>query len=229
MKAIIGMAKVNWRHSQTAYLITGICFVVGNIQYIIELMVNPEGNMTIPVGNYLYLLPVCMGVFVIAHNFPKLMNLGGKRLDFFISGIITYLPIAAGASLMSIVTRCTIDKWMLANSRMAGFLDLYDVFGFMERGAVVAFFQMTSFLLLLSITAHTLTLIQGRWYGWATDTIIIAIIAVFTPIAPLRAALVWFFDMIIFHDFAIVQILSCLLLGAAIYCASIVPIKSKQI
>jgi hypothetical protein len=223
------MAKVNWRHSQAAYLITGIAFLLTVANYITSIFFNDSETYTVAAGNYLYLLPLCMGIFVCAHNFPKLMNLGGKRMDFFKSYLPTYALVAAIVSLASIIPYLTIDKWMVSSGKFAGMLDLLDVFGFMERGAVVAFFQMTVFLLLLSITAHTLTLLQGRWYGWVADTIIIALIAVFTPIAPLRAALVWFFDMIIFHDFAIVQILSCLLLGAAIYCASIVPIKSKQI
>ena len=212
-----------------AYLIAGITFVMGYAQYIIELTVNPPGNILFSVGNYLYLLPLCMGVFVAALNFPKLMSLGDKRMDFFKSGIITYAPIAAAVSLASIVTRFTIDKWMLTNSRIAGTLDFYDIFGFINRGIIVAFIQMTAFMLLIAIAAHTLTLIQGRWYGWVVNVAIIAIISVFTPIAPLRAALVWFFNLIIFNEFAIAQILACLIIGAAIYVASIIPIKSKQI
>ena len=223
------MAKINWRHSNVAYLIAGITFVMGYAQYIIELTVNPPGNILFSAGNYLYLLPLCMGVFVAALNFPKLMSLGGKRMDFFKSGIITYAPIAAAVSLASIVTRFTIDKWMLTNSRIAGTLDFYDIFGFMNRGIIVAFIQMTAFMLLIAIATHTLTLIQGRWYGWVTNAAIIAIISVFTPIAPLRAALVWFFYVIIFHEYAVVQILACLLIGAVIYSASLIPIKSKQI
>jgi hypothetical protein len=34
--------------------------------------------------------------------------------------------------------------------------------------------------------------------------------------------------MILFHNSAIVQILSCLVLGAAVYALSLIPIKSKQ-
>ena len=59
--------------------------------------------------------------------------------------------------------------------------------------------------------------------------LIVAIISVFTPIAPLRAALAWFFNMIIFHDAATIQILSCLIVGVALYAASLVPIKRKLI
>ena len=229
MKTIIGMAKINWRHSKVAYLITGITFAVGFLQYIIDLTVNPPDNVIFSAGNYMYLLPLCMGIFVAALNFPKLMNLGGKRMDFFKSGFITYLVISAASSLVCMATYFTVNKWMLSNSRIAGMLDLYDIFGFMSRGAIIAFFQAAAFMLLIAVTAHTLTLIQGIWYGWVTNVVIIAIISVFTPIAPLRAALVWFFNMIIFNKNAALQIISCLITGIVIYSASIVPIKSRQL
>lgn len=223
------MAKINWRHSRVAQLITGIAFLVGFVQYILDNTVNVEGNISLAAGNYLFLLPLFMGIFVTALNFPRLLHLGGKRMDFFKSGIITYAGVAVFASLLSMLTYFTTDRLMLAHGRIAGIIDLYNVFGFMSRGPVVAFLQMTSFLLLVAVVAHTLTLIQGHWYGWVTDVLIIAIISVFTPIAPLRAALIWFFNMIIFHELALVQILCCLLLSALIYCASLIPIRSKQI
>ena len=229
MKTIIGMAKINWKYSGIAYRITGITFTVGLLQYILDLTVNPPGNISTAAGNYLFLLPLYMGIFVTALNFPKLMNLGGKRMDFFKSGIITYAIASVSVSLLSLISYFTIDKLVLTNDRIAAMLDLYDVFGFMDRGVLVALIQMSVFLFLLACTAHTITLVQGKWYGWAADVIIVAIISVFIPIAPLRAALVWFFNMIIFHEFAVVQILSCLVLSALIYSASIIPIKSRRI
>jgi hypothetical protein len=45
----------------------------------------------------------------------------------------------------------------------------------------------------------------------------------------LRAALVWFFNMIIFHDIAVVQIAFCPVLGAALCALGIFPIRSKQV
>jgi hypothetical protein len=88
---------------------------------------------------------------------------------------------------------------------------------------------MFALLLLTSCVAHTLTLVQGHWYGWLADALIVAVIAVFTPIAPLRAALGWFLDLIVFNDLAIVQILSCVVLGAAVYVAGLIPIRTRQI
>jgi hypothetical protein len=227
MNTTIGIAKINWRNSKTSYLITGIVFAMGIVQYIIDFVINNVESDTLSAGNYLYLLPLCMGIFVPARNFSKLMSLGGKRIDFFKSGLLTYAPAAAAACLASMLTRLSIDRWLVSTGRIAGTVDLLDVFGFTSRGPVVAFLQTTVFLLLAACTAHTLTLIQGRWYGWLTNALIIAVISVFTPIAPLRAALVWFFNLIIFHDYAIVQIASCLVFGALIYGVSLIPIKSR--
>ncbi|GHU70554.1 hypothetical protein AGMMS49992_03090 [Clostridia bacterium] len=227
---VLGMAKINWRHSMTAYLIAAITLLLGVAEYIVSILVKqPEGNITLAAASYLYTLPLFMGILVPAQHFSKLMNLGGKRMDFFKSAILTYLPIAAAVSLVNVICRLTIDPWMLAHTDLAGFMDCLDVFGFMARGPVAAFFQMTAFLLLVSCVAHTITLVQGRWYGWVTDALIVAIISVFTPIAPLRAALVWFFRMIIFHPVGIVQWLSCMAVVAIVYGASIVPTRSKAI
>jgi hypothetical protein len=230
MKTAFGMAKINRRNSKTAYLITGITFVfAGLAQYILDYFLSAADNESIACGGYLYLLPIYMGIFIPARNFSKLMSLGGKRMDFFKSAVITYASAAVFAGAASLITHFTIDKLFLSTVGAKGLLNLFDVFGFMQRGAVVAFIQMTVFLTLVACAAHTLTLIQGRWYGWLTDALIIAIISVFTPIAPLRASLVWFFNMIIFHDYAIVQILSAIVVGAIIYAASLIPIRSKTL
>ncbi|MDR1411796.1 MAG: hypothetical protein LBI91_06300 [Spirochaetaceae bacterium] len=229
MKTVIGMAKINLKHSKTAYWVAGIGFALASINYILSITIDNSGSETVALGNYFYLIPLCLSVFTPAQNFSKLMNLGGKRMDFFKSSLLAYATAAAAASLASIAISLSIDKWMVLHGKINGVLDILNVYGFMARGPAAAFFQMTAFLLLAACAAHTLTLIQGHWYGWLADAMIAAIISVFTPIAPLRAALAWFFNMIIFHDIAAVQIVSCLALGAAIYCAGLVPIKSKQI
>jgi hypothetical protein len=143
-------------------------------------------------------------------------------MDFFKCGIVVYGVVCAAVSLIGLILYYAFDSAICLFS-------LYDVFGFMRRGPVIAFFQMTAFLSLFCVILHTLTLSQGHWYGFAADVLIVAIISVFTPIAPLRAVLVWFFTTIIFHESALVQILSCVIFGAVIYCGSLLPIKTKSI
>jgi hypothetical protein len=157
------------------------------------------------------------------------MNLGGKRMDFFKGSLLTYAAVVLFTALLAILSYYTLNRFAIIGAEENISMDLLDVFGFIARGPVVAFLQMLAFLFLLIAVAHTLTLVQGRWYGWVADVLIIAVISVFTPIAPLRAALVWFFNLIIFHDVAIAQIASCLILGAAIYALSLIPIKGKAV
>jgi hypothetical protein len=222
MKTILGMTKVNLRNSRTAYLVGGIFLLLGLTDVILWVLIDLSGENSIAGGNYLFLLPLFVAIFTPAQNFSRLMNLGGKRMDFFKSGIIVYCLASAAVSLASLILYYGFD-------RAFAIFSLYDVFGFMRHGPVVAFFQMAAFLSLFCVILHTLTLSQGRWYGWAADVLIIAIISVFTPIAPLRAVLAWFFTMIIFHEAALVQILSCVVLGAAVYCGSLIPIKTRGI
>lgn len=228
MNTVFGMVKVNIRHSRDAYINTGIVFALGVLNYILCVVIpGSDKNWTVSLGNYLYLVPVLAAIFVPAVNFTKLMHLGSKRIDFFKSCILIYVLAVFVSSLLCSILHKIIDPVILTH--IEGIYDLSEVFGFAQNGEIIAFFQICAFLTLLCCTIHTLTLIQGRWYGWAADAIIIAIISIFTPIAKLRSVLVWFLNMIIYHDNAIVQICSCLILGAVIYCASFIPIRSKQI
>jgi hypothetical protein len=222
MKTILGITKVNLRNSKNAYIVGGIILLLGLADVILWAAIDPSEENSIAIGNYLFMLPLFIAIFTPAQNFSKLINLGAKRMDFFKSGIVVYGIACAAVSLVSLILYYAFDRAICLFS-------LYDVFGFMRHGPVVAFFQMTAFLSLFCVILHTLTLSQGRWYGFAADVLIVAIISVFTPIAPLRAALGWFFTMIIFHDAALAQILSCVVLGAVVYCGSLIPIKTRGI
>jgi hypothetical protein len=69
---------------------------------------------------------------------------------------------------------------------------------------------------------------QTAWYGWVADVILIAVISVFTPIAPLRAAEAWFFHLIIFST-PVVQILVSLVGAAVLYAISLPILNHKRI
>lgn len=228
MRTDFGMVKINLRQSTIVYSIIGLIILLVIASDVTTMIIfGLEESYTIAIGNYLYLLPVLMAISIPAMNYSRLINLGGDRKDFFSSSILTYVIVITTVTIINIVFHFTIDRILL--TKVAGLIDLLDVFGFMVQGPIVAFFQMWAFLFLFCCVLHTLTLVQGRWYGWVVNISIIAIISIFTPIAPLRSALVWFFNMIIFHDIAIIQILSCLVLGLAVYYTSLIPIKSKQI
>jgi hypothetical protein len=224
-----GMARVNWRHNLVAYLIAAIVLAAGAGNYVTWLFVTgTSDNETTAVGDYLMLLPLGIALFICARNFHKLMNLGGTRMDFFRSGWLTFTPAAVVVAAIMVVLNRTLDPWMLRRGAFAAALDVLDAFGFTSHGAFVAFLQMAAWLTGASAFVWTLTLIQGRWYGWVADALIIAVISVFTPIAPLRAVLVWFFHLTIFGPW-LLQIVACLVLGALVYAASLVPIRSTRL
>jgi hypothetical protein len=59
--------------------------------------------------------------------------------------------------------------------------------------------------------------------------LIVAVIAVFTPIAPLRAMEVGAFNLIIFQSDALVQIFACLVSGGLIYALNLPIFNGKVI
>jgi hypothetical protein len=221
-KALV-VAKTNFRNIKMAYVITGI--VVGDIviQDIVlmvlaafDIFPNSPENVTVSLGNYLYLLVILGAIFIPSRNFRKMMNLGSKRNDFFKGCMVNYMIMAAVISLANIIVFYTYGR-MVSMFYGGGILDIMHAFGWNKNGIIVAFFRQFAFLLLFATFVHTLTAMQDKWYGWAADVLIIAIISVFTPIAPLRASLVWFFRLIIFHPNAFLQIAACLILAFAIY------------
>jgi len=227
MKTVMGIVKTNFKQSTLAYFIAGGLMVAAIANVIVSWALGNTGSMEIE--NFLYLLPILMAIFIPAGHFNKIMNLGGKRVDFFKACIINYVIVAF------VVTGASLLIHLIATPLIGHFayddisLSLWTAFGFANNNMAVAFFQKFSFLVLLMSLLHTLTLSQGRWYGWVANVLIVAIISVFTPIAPLRAALVWFFNMIIFHSNAFVQIGFCLVLAAGIYTLSLIPTRDKRI
>ena len=224
MNTTLGVSEINVKRSTVSYLIVGIMVASGIVTAILAVIGLPVSGM--PIGNYFFLLPLCMAIFIPALNMTKIMNLGATRTDIFKGFFMTYVVAVIVAVLVSLVLY-PFDSHVTAPDQPS--LSLWDAFGFLAHGSVVGFIQMAAFFFLLACVLHTLTLSQGHWYGWVADVAIVAVISVFTPIAPLRAALVWFFNLIIFNPQPVVQILACILLGAAVYAASLVPITTKPI
>lgn len=221
------MAKINLRQSKAAFLTTAILIALQFVDIIITALIAPDQSKQLSIGDYLYFFPVLIAILIPATHFSKIMHLGGKRKDFFKSCIIAYIPVIAVTALITTILEFTI--YLPLDNRGIDMFSVAEVFGFAARGPIICFLQTFAFFTMFCLVLHTLTLIQGQWYGYVADIIIIAIISVFTPIAPLRAALVWFFNLIIFDNNIALQIISCLLIGVAVYALSIIPIRTKRI
>ncbi|HBV52560.1 MAG TPA: permease, partial [Clostridiales bacterium] len=64
---------------------------------------------------------------------------------------------------------------------------------------------------------------------WLTDAIFVAMICIFTPIAPLRALLSRFFQIIMINSNAVLHIGICLLLSAALSFVGLAVLKKKTL
>ena len=177
-------------------------------------------------GNTLALLPILAAMVIPAYNLRRTINLGVRRYDFFLGCIPAYVILSAAVSLVAVIFHYAVDRYLVRY--FAGIMDMFVAFGFIGRGPVAAFIQTFAFLILFTSFVHTLTMAQTAWYGWVADVLIVAIISVFTPIARLRAALVWFFRLIIFGN-PVLQVFSCFILAALVYSLSKPVLNRKRI
>ncbi|MFA9380000.1 MAG: hypothetical protein ACERKO_02960 [Acetanaerobacterium sp.] len=219
------ISKINFRHLKLTYIITAVLVLAG-CSNLIQYRIVPTQGAYIDMANYLYAAVVLAAIFIPALNFRKIMHLNGKKIDFYWGALINYAILSAVVSFADIIL-FLISK-AIFGSRFP-VVNLVEIFGWLSHGVAAAFFQQFFFLLFTAVFIHTLTTMQTFWFGWVTDVLLIAIISVFIPIPPLRAALVWFFYMIIFNGNALVQILSCLILSAAIYSLDLLVLHRKKI
>jgi len=239
-KTTWNLAKTNLRHLQVPHILTGILAGAMAVQTLVFVILIKNdiniGGSQISVGSLLWLLPLMAGIFVPARNFRRIINLGGKRENFFWGSLMAYAVLAAAVSLTSMTIFYVIDRAIIRAElfhpfhplepgafimgepgHIGGIANLVEVFRWTQNGPIIAFLQQFALLFLISTFVHTLTAIQDKWYGWVTDIALIAIISVFSPIPVLRRALAWFFNLIIFHDVAFLQIAACIVLGMVIY------------
>lgn len=213
MKKAWMIAKINFSHLTPAYIITAVFVIVG-VWNLISCLTGLSDNTYVDMGNYLYMLAVFAPIFIASRNFIRIMHLNGNKHDYYYGALLVYVIIAAAVSALSIILFTVTEA--VFGSRLE-ILNLMKVFSWWNHGVIAAFIQQFFFLLLVEVFVHTLTSIQNRWYGWLTDMLLIAIISIFIPIPMLRNLLAGFFNLIIFHANAMVQITCCLGLTIVLY------------
>ena len=218
-KKVWAIAKLNFRSLKTAYIITAIVIIGMSSNYGMNVFIansyDMADNYNISMGWTLWLLPVLASILVPARNLKRTMNLGGKRDNFFWGSLEVY-AILAGIVSVAVAITDHVEMNIIKNLDWGGIFTSANVFGWGEYGILAVVFQQFAFLFLFTSFVHTLTAVQDKWFGWAADVLIIAIISVFSPIAPLRAALAWFFRAILFNS-PLTQIPVCMILALAIY------------
>lgn len=215
MTAIFAIIKRLLASNRISYIVTALVVVCA----------TSSGETVLSNGNYTWLLAVFAPFFFVFYDFSKLMHLGASKRDYFAGCLISYVLLAFCISLLNTLIHLIIDPAYSAQT----VINMMDVCGWTENGIVVAGLQQMLFLLLVMVFLHVLLSMQAHWYGWLTDAILVAIISVFTPIAPLRAVLGRFFALVMFNSNALLHIGICLLLSAALSLAGLVVLKRKTL
>ena len=192
---------------------------------IVVLCATSSGETALSNGNYTWLLAGLTPFFFVFYDFTKLMHLGASKKDYFLGCLISYVILAAGISLVNTMIHLVIDPVYSART----VINLMDVCRWTENGIAAAALQQMLFLLLLMVFLHVLLSMQAHWYGWLTDAILVVIMCVFTPIAPLRAVLAGFFQLIMLNGNAVPHICICLLLSAALSLGGLAVLKRKTL
>ncbi len=213
------VAKVNFKYTKVSYLVTGICLILTIIDFILDIILN-QSDMSISPSNYLYLLCILTPILIASENYGNFMNIGVKKKTYLWGCAINYVILAAAVSLV-----CAAEYYLLKVD--INVINLVEVFGW-SSNVFSAFFSSFAFLLLGEAIIHTLTFMQTKWYGWAADVLIIALISVFVPIPVLRQAWITFFEFAIFFKPAVVQIAVCIVLAAAIYSTNLFYLKRRN-
>lgn len=195
------------------------------ITVLVVLCATSSGDVILSNGNYTWLLALLTPFFFVFYDFTKLMHLGASKKDFFLGCLISYGFLAFCISLVNTIIHLLIDPIYPAQT----VINMMDVCRWTENGIIVAALQQMFFLLLVMVFLHVLLSMQPHWYGWLIDAVFVAIICIFTPIAPLRAVLAGFFQIIMLNSNAVLHIGICLLLSAALSLGGLAVLKRKTL
>ncbi len=215
MTAVFSIVKRLLASNKVSFIITAL----------VVLCAASSGDVALSNGNYTWLLAVLTPFFFVFYDFTKLMHLGASKKDYFFGCLISYGFLAFCISLVNTVIHLLIDPVYPAQT----VINMMDVCKWTENGIIIAGLQQIFFLLLVMVFLHVLLSIQPHWYGWLTDAVLVAIICIFTPFAPLRGILAGFFQIIMLNSNAVLHIGICLLLSTALSFAGLVVLKRKTL
>ena len=215
MTAVFAIIKRLIASNKISFIITALVVICA----------TSSGDVVLSNGNYTWLLAVLTPFFFVFYDFTKLMHLGASKKDYYLASLISYGFLAFCISLVNTLIHLIIDPVYSANT----VINMMDVCKWTENGIIVAAIQQMFFLLLVMIFLHVLLSMQTHWYGWLTDAILVAIVCVFTPFAPLRAILSGFFKIIMLNGSALLHISVCLLFSAALSLGGLAVLKRKTL
>lgn len=215
MKATFSIVKRLLASNKISFIITAL----------VVLCATSSGDVVLSNGNYTWLLAVMTPFFFVFYDYTKLMHLGASKRDYFFGCLISYGVLALGISLVNTIIHLLIDPVYPVQA----VINMMDVCKWTANGFFVAGVQQVFFILLVMIFLHVLLSMQPHWYGWLIDAILVAIICIFTPIAPLRGILAGFFQIIMLNSSAALHIGICLLCSVALSFVGLSVLKRKTL
>ena len=215
MRAIFAIVKRLLASNLISFILTAL----------VVLLATSSGEVVLSNGNYTWLLAALTPFFFVFYDFKKLMHLGASKKDYYVGCLISYGFLAFCISLANTLIHLLIDHLYSART----VINLMDVCRWTENGIAMAGVQQMCFLLLVMVFLHVLLSMQAHWYGWLTVAVLVAIICIFTPIAPLRGILSRFFGIVMLNGNAILHIGVCLLLSAALSLGGLAVLKRKTL
>lgn len=217
MTSIIAIIKRLFSSNKVSFIITAVVVLCATT--------SGDSKIALSNGNYTWLLAMMTPFIFVFYDYTKLMHLGTSKKDYFIGSLTSYGLMAFVISLSNTAIHLLIDPLNPTQT----VINMMDLCGWTTNGTIVAFIQQAVFLLLTMIFLHVLLSMQPYWYGWLTDGILVAIICIFTPIAPLRHILSGFFRVVMFNSNALLHISICLFLSAILSLIWLMVLKRKTL
>lgn len=225
MKSTITVAKCNFATNKlSAYVTIGVIVIQVISNSIINMIVSGGNNSQISLGNYFYLYLLMLPFFVVLSNYKKFINLNASKRAYYTGCMLTYGVAAVLVSLGNTLFYSFVDKNF---TTYLEYTNLMELTGWMQNGVLIAFIQQTVFLFLAAVFLHVLISLQHYWVGWVVDLVIITILAVFLPIAPLRHLVAKFFALVMFNSNFLLHIAVCLVLSGILCAVGLIPLKKR--
>lgn len=224
MKSIMAVAKCNFATNKLSLFITlGVIGTQAISDIINMVFINNMGSQ-VSFGNYFYLFMLLIPFFIVLSNYKKFINLNASKSDYYVGSLLTYGISAALVSLLNTLVCTFVDKNVSLYMEISNLMELT---GWMQNGAFIAFLQQTAFLFLGAVFLHVLISLQIYWVGWAVDVLIIVILSVFLPIAPLRHIIAGVFSIVMFNSNFILHIIVCIALSGILCAVGLIPLKKR--
>lgn len=221
-KSIKTIVKLNLKNIKAAYIATiaGIAVLASNyISYFVMASQGEDlsGNENVGIAWALWALPVAAAIIIPARHFRRILSLGGKRDNFFLGSLVTYIILAGIASLIGTALDY-LENYITVNTMLVDVIwTPLAVFGWTAHGPIIAFLQQFAFLFLTAAFGHTFVAAQGKWYGWVSFISTLVVLCVFLPIEPLRNIVIGYVFLVMFNPNAFFQIMACVFIGLGFY------------